>query len=156
VRVRYHGLRVAPKRTVSAQGRIPYCGRVVVPTMTNRAMTRATKSPSKLAPNVSRLPATARLFLIAVRTPANGRGSPGAMATASASASAAKASTNALTCGLSALMRSSEVCTSSRAESSPQRTASGERGDRTEEQLGGVGRGHSSHPFSSVTGSSLP
>ncbi len=128
-----HGLRVGPKRAVSVLGRIPYSGRVVVPTMTKpAALSRATtlssmgarKSPMKLAAKVSRFPATPRLFLMAIGTPANGRGSPLPMASASASASSAKTSTNALSCGFSASMRSSEAWTSSRAESSPERTSS--------------------------------
>src|SRR4051812_11255444 len=76
-----------------------------------------------LEANVRRLPATARLFLMAMGTPANGRSSPGPTLSASASASSAKTSTNALSVGLSSAIRSSEACTSSRAESSPERTS---------------------------------
>src|SRR5206468_225644 len=69
----------------------------------------ARKSPVNSAPSVSRLPAMPRLFLIAIGTPAKGRGSPGAIASASASASSPKTSTNAFSFGLSSPMRSSEV-----------------------------------------------
>ena len=71
---------------------------------------------------VSRLPATARLFLMAIGTPANGRSSPAPMPSASASASSAKTSTNALSSGFRLSMRSSDASTSSREESSPERT----------------------------------
>ena len=127
-----HGLRVAPKRRVSVVGRMPHSGSVVVPTMMKPAALRrattlwsygARKSPMNSAAKVSRLPLTARLFLMAIGTPANGRGSPAPTLSASASASSAKTSTNALSVGLSSAMRSSEVCTSSRAESWPERTS---------------------------------
>src|SRR5919202_5519916 len=70
-----HGLRVGPKRAVSVVGRMPHSGSVVVPTITNPAALRrattlwsygAAKSPMKFAANVSRRPAIARLFLIAI------------------------------------------------------------------------------------------
>ena len=64
----------------------------------------------------------ARLFLIAIGTPANGRSSPGRTAAAAAIASSWKTSTNAFSSGFSASMRSSEASTSSRAASSPEWT----------------------------------
>src|SRR5437868_5524533 len=75
------------------------------------------------AASVSRLPAIARLFLMAIGTPANGRGSPGPMASAPASASSAKTSTNALSDGSSSAIRFSDASTSSRADRSPARTS---------------------------------
>ena len=86
VRAGSHGLRVGPKRRGSVTGRIPHSGSVVVPTITkpasrSRAVTlwsfARLKSPISRAPKVRRRPATARLFLIAIGTPANGRSSPG-------------------------------------------------------------------------------
>ena len=47
----------------------------------------------------------ARLFLIAIGTPANGRSSPGSTSSAAASARSASTSTNAFSCGLSSSIR---------------------------------------------------
>src|SRR3954453_13910140 len=76
----------------------------------------------KSAQYVRRRPAIARLFLIAIGTPAYGRGSSGPISPASASASSANKTTKALSSGLRASMASSEACTTSRADSSPKRT----------------------------------
>lgn len=64
------------------------------------------------------------VVLIAVGTPANGRSSPGCTASAAASARSASTSTNALRAGFSSSILSSETSTSSRAETSPERTIS--------------------------------
>src|SRR5262249_53046747 len=74
-------------------------------------------------PSVRRRPAQARLFLIAIGTPANGRSSPAPTASAAASARSASTSTKALRAGSTAAIRSSEAATSSRAETSPARTS---------------------------------
>ena len=50
-----------------------------------------------------RSPATGTLALIAIGTPANGRSSPGSIASAAASAPSASTSTNALTVGVERL-----------------------------------------------------
>ena len=82
VRCRSHGLRVGPKMRASLTGSTANSGSVVVPTITNPASRRrrttwwswsATLSCSSSQPNVRRRPRTARLFLIAIGTPANGR-----------------------------------------------------------------------------------
>ncbi len=95
VRVRSHGLRVAPNRRVSVDGRIPNSGSVVDPTtIAPAARSRrvvlwscgARKSPMKPAAIVRRSPSTPRLFLIATGTPASGRTSPGRTSSAAASA----------------------------------------------------------------------
>ena len=84
VRSSAHGLAVGPNRRDSVVGRIPFSGRVVLPTITNPASrsrrTRnasppATKSPNRSLHMVSGIPPTARLSLTAIGTPANGRGS---------------------------------------------------------------------------------
>ena len=67
-------------------------------------------------------PATGTLALIAIGTPANGRSSPGSIASAAASARSASTSTNAFRVGSSASMRSSDEVTTSRALNSPPRT----------------------------------
>ena len=67
-------------------------------------------------------PATGTLALIAIGTPANGRSSPGSIASAAASARSASTSTNAFRVGSSASMRSSAEVTTSRALNSPPRT----------------------------------
>ena len=54
---------------------------------------------------MSRRPLTARLFLIAIGTPANGRSSPGPPRPRPRSARSASISTNAFSCGLSSSMR---------------------------------------------------
>src|ERR1700761_9590248 len=69
------------------------------------------------------IPTTGRLSLMAIGTPANGRGSPGPIAAASASADSGATCVKALIRGLSAAIRSREACTSSRAVSSPARTS---------------------------------
>ena len=117
VRSRSHGLRVGPKRRGSVTGRMPHSGSVVVPTMTKPAarsrahdvvvVARPTKSPDERRRRTSAAGrATGRLFLIAIGTPANGRSSPGSIAAAAASAPSRSTSTNALSCGSSASMRS--------------------------------------------------
>jgi hypothetical protein len=68
------------------------------------------------------MPATGRLSLIAIGTPANGRGSPGSMSSAAESADSAPTCVKALICGSSAAIASSESCTSSVALSAPERT----------------------------------
>jgi hypothetical protein len=70
------------------------------------------------------MPSTGWLSLIAIGTPANGRGSFGPIASAAASAPSASMCTNALIWPLSVSIRSSEADTSSRAVSSPERTSS--------------------------------
>ena len=105
----------------------------------------ATKSPMKSAANVSRLPSTGAVVLDrdrdARRTAAR---RPAPMPSAAASASSPKTSTNALSCGLSASMRSSEAWTSSRAESSPDRTLAASsvtgRNSRSAAAVSGTGR----------------
>src|SRR3954469_24143556 len=66
--------------------------------------------------------ATGTLALIAIGTPANGRSSPGSIASAVASAPSASTATKALRVGSSASIRSSVSVTTSRALSSPPRT----------------------------------
>ena len=67
-------------------------------------------------------PWTGTLALTAIGTPANGRSSPGPIASASASAPSQSTSMKAFRVGSSAPMRSSEALTSSRADSVPART----------------------------------
>ena len=90
-----HGLRVGPNRRGSVVGRIPISGIEVLPTITKPASRRrrtryasrpVTKSPNTSLPMVSGMPVTERLSLIAIGTPANGRGSPGFSVSAAASA----------------------------------------------------------------------
>ena len=141
-------MRVGPKMWASLTGRIPYSGRVVVPTITNparfsRAVTlwsySATCSCISLHPYVSRMPVTGRLFLIAVGTPANGRSSPGAIASAAARAPSSSTSTNAFSSGLSSSMRSRDVSTSSREDTSPSRTiAASSVADRNKTSLSAI------------------
>jgi hypothetical protein len=148
VRCGSHGLRVGPKRFVLIHGRIAHSGVVVVPTTTKPAslIRRTTleswsgaQSPASCAPHVRRWPASARLFLMATGTPAKGRSSPLAIPSAVASASSPMTSTNALRLGLSSSMRSSDACTSSRADSSPERTrlASSVAGRRRRSDMAG-------------------
>ena len=66
-------------------------------------------------------PATAMFALTAIGTPANGRGSPGSIASASASARSASSSTNAPSCGSIASIRRSAASTASRAVNEPSR-----------------------------------
>ena len=73
---------------------------------------------------VSGIPATARLSLTAIGTPANGRGSPARIACAVASADSCATWVNALMRGSSSAIRSSEAWTSSTALSSPERISS--------------------------------
>ncbi len=96
VRVGSHGLRAAPNRRGSVVATIPNSGRFVVPTMIAPASRRrvtpthsigGAKSPKNDDPNVSRLPSTGRLFLIAMGTPASGRSSPALMPSAASNAS---------------------------------------------------------------------
>ena len=65
-----------------------------------------TKSPNRSEPIVKSIPATGVVSLMAIGTPANGRGSPGPMASAAASAPSASTWTNAFSSGWSASMRS--------------------------------------------------
>ena len=132
VRPGSHGLRVGPKRRGSVTGRIPHSGMLVVPTTTKPAARSrrvtlwsrgATLSPVRAAPRVRRSPWTARLFLIAIGTPANGRSSPDAIAPAAARAPSWSTSTNALIARSTSSMRRSEASTSSGADSCPERTS---------------------------------
>jgi hypothetical protein len=68
------------------------------------------------------IPSTGTLALIATGTPANGRVSPGWISSAAASARSASTSMKAFKPLSSSAIRSSEACTSSRADSSPPRT----------------------------------
>jgi len=103
----------------------------VLPTITNpAARSRATQNAStgettsthRSDPIVIGIPATARLSLIAIGTPANGRGSPGSIAAAAARAPSGSTNVNALTRGLSRSIASNDASTSSPAEISPART----------------------------------
>src|SRR2546421_3811512 len=105
----------------------------VIPTITNPAsLKRRTtyesldgrKSPNRSEPNVSGRPSTGVRSLIPIGTPANGRSSPGPMASAAASARSASTATKAFTVGLSASIRSRDASTSSREVTSPSRTRS--------------------------------
>src|SRR2546421_496460 len=105
----------------------------VIPTITNPAsLKRRTtyesldgrKSPNRSEPNVSGRPSTGVRSLIPIGTPANGRSSPGPMASAAASARSASTATKAFTVGLSASIRSRDASTSSREVTSPWRTRS--------------------------------
>ena len=89
-------------------GRIPNSGRLVLPTITKPASRRrrttnaswaGTKSPKMSDPSVCGIPATAAVSLTAIGTPANGRSSPGPMASAAARAPSASTWTKALTSG---------------------------------------------------------
>ena len=95
VRSSAHGFAVGPNRRGSVVGRIPFSGMFVLPTITNpaarsratqNASTAETTSTHRSEPIVIGIPATARLSLIAIGTPANGRGSPGPTASAAARA----------------------------------------------------------------------
>ena len=86
MRSRSHGLRAGPWAPGSVVGRIPNSGSFVVPRITKPAARSrrtmlwsedASRSRSSAEPGVSRQPETARVFLIAIGTPANGRASPG-------------------------------------------------------------------------------
>src|SRR3954454_8667779 len=130
VRAGSHGLRVVRCRG-SLTGRIPYSGRFVVPTMTKPASLRrrttlwsseAMKSRIRSHACVSRQPRIARLFLIAIGTPANGRGSSVPTPAACSIARSPSMSMKAPSCGSSASMRRTLVSTSSRALRSPRRT----------------------------------
>jgi hypothetical protein len=81
------------------------------------------KSFEALMPNVVRTPAVrATRSLIAIGTPANGRGSPASIWSAAASACSAVISTKAFSSPFRASMASSDASTSSRAVTSPSRT----------------------------------
>ena len=69
------------------------------------------------------MPATGTLDLIAIGTPANGRSSPGSIASAASSARSASTSTKALTCSSRSSIRASAAETTSRAAISPPRTS---------------------------------
>ena len=75
------------------------------------------------AQKVSGIPSTGWLSLIAIGTPANGRSSPGPIASAAASARSPSTCVKALSCPSSVSIRSSEADTSSRALISPERTS---------------------------------
>ena len=124
------GLRVGPCRRGSVTGRIPNSGRFVLPTTTKpasrmRRTTKAsccgTKSPNSSEPAVMGSPLTGAPSLIAIGTPANGRSSPGPIASAAARALSASTWTKALISPSSAPMASSDVRTSSRELTSPER-----------------------------------
>jgi len=68
------------------------------------------------------IPATGRLSLIAIGTPANGRGSPDSIASASSIADSCATWVNALIVGSSSSIRARESDTSSTADTSPERT----------------------------------
>ena len=102
------GLRVGPKRRGSVTGRIPNSGMLVLPTSTKPASRRrrttkesccGTKSPNRSEPIVNGMPATAAVSLIAIGTPANGRGSSVPIASAAASAPSGSRWTKAFSSG---------------------------------------------------------
>src|SRR3979409_1312841 len=112
---------------------MPISGMLVMPTITKPAsLKRRTtweslegwKSPNRSEPNVSGSPSTGVRSLIPIGTPANGRSSPGPIASAAARARSASNATKAFRVGLSASMRSSDASTSSREVTSPVRTRS--------------------------------
>ena len=81
VRSVFHGFRQGPNRRGSVVGRMPISGIEVLPTITNpasrsrrtrNASCRGTNSPNRSLPIVSGIPATGRLSLIAIGTPAYG------------------------------------------------------------------------------------
>src|SRR5262249_8025500 len=76
-------------------------------------------------------PATgAARSLIPIGTPANGRRSPGPIASAAARAPSVSTSVKAFTCVSTASIRRSEASTTSRAASSPERTSAASSGAR--------------------------
>ena len=128
------GLRVAPKRAFSVTGRRPELGRVRLadddrarlaqPPHVCGVVVRATQSPNARLPSVvGRSSVAESRSLSPTGTPQSGRGSPGRTASASASARSAQSATNAFSSGFSRSTVASEASTSSRAETSPARTA---------------------------------
>ena len=118
VRLRSHGLRVAPKVGLSVNGVISSSGTLVLPTTTAPAARRrrttsascVAGSPNAFEPRAVTSPATSVSSLIATGTPSSGRRSPlprrpSAWA-ASASARSASTTRNALRVGLSRPIRS--------------------------------------------------
>src|ERR671916_563650 len=99
--------RLGPNRAGSVTGVIPNSGVLVLPTITAPAARSfftiavsngGTQSPLTALPNVVRIPSVSGpMSLIAIGTPASGRGSPLSIASASASARSAATVTNAFT-----------------------------------------------------------
>jgi hypothetical protein len=133
VRAVSHGLRVAPNRCGSVTGRMPSSGTLVLPTTIAPASRRrrttalsidGTQSPVARMPKVVRMPSVrARMSLMATGTPARGRESPALMASASASARSGTSVTNAFSSASRRSIALRQVSTSSRALTSPARTA---------------------------------
>ena len=107
-------VRGRPEPPGSVVGRIPFSGMFVLPTITDpaarsRASRYASTGEDDLAhrsePIVIGIPATARLSLIAIGTPANGRGSPGRTASATGAARSGSTNVNALTVRIESLDR---------------------------------------------------
>ena len=103
-----HGFRTGPKRRGSDTGRIPNSGMLVLPTITKpasrsrrtrKASWPGTKSPKTSDPIVYGIPATGEVSLIAIGTPANGRGSSAPMPSAAAMAPSASTWVKALMVG---------------------------------------------------------
>src|SRR4051794_27222400 len=132
VRVGSHGLRVGPVWRGSVVGRMPNSDMFVTPTTTQppafrrrtgEALYSGPRADKRREPNSMHRPAAGVFALMATGTPANGRLSPRVKSPAASSARSPSTSTNALSAGLSASMRSSDAETTSRDERWPERTS---------------------------------
>ena len=140
------GLRVGPKRRGSVTGRIPNSGRFVLPTMHEARLAQPAHDEGVVAgdevaeqrpsPSVYGMPATAAVSLMAIGTPANGRGRPRRDASAAARAPSASTWTNALSSRVERLDAPEAASASSRERDlARSRTRRGELGGRPEEEL---------------------
>ena len=130
----FHGFRVAPYRAFSVTGRMPTSGVFVLPTTIAPASRRrrtwalswsATQSPKAALPSVVGIPSVAESrSLIPTGTPQSGRASPGrTRVRLGQGALGAHEDERVQHAGSCARSPASDASTSSRAESSPDRTS---------------------------------